>query len=215
MDENKKKVLELRIQRTVKALERNHIPAVYAPTKENAVKQVEALLREGDVISCGGSVTLLESGVRTLMESGKYLFLDRETMDAREVYLKTFSADVFLTSTNAVTENGELYNVDGNGNRVAALIYGPQRVIVVAGYNKIVKDLDEAVWRVKQTAAPANGIRLDTGTPCALTGQCSGCAGAMTAGCASEKRMCCQYVVTGFQRSPRIRVILVGEELGY
>ena len=162
MDENRKFVLEAQVERTMKALAKNQMPAVYAPTKAAAVKAVEAMLREGETISCGGSVTLAESGIRDLMKSGRYQFIDREKMDPREAYLKTFDADVFLTSANAITEDGELYNVDGNGNRVAALIYGPRRVIVVAGVNKIVKDLDSAISRVKNIAAPANGVRLET-----------------------------------------------------
>lgn len=215
MDENRKFVLEAQVERTMKALAKNQMPAVYAPTKAAAVKAVEAMLQEGETISCGGSVTLAESGIRDLMKSGRYQFIDREEMDPREAYLKTFDADVFLTSANAITEDGELYNVDGNGNRVAALIYGPQRVIVVAGVNKIVRNLQEAISRVKYVAAPANGVRLGTNTPCSHTGRCAQCDGGMTAGCASEKRMCCQYVVTGYQRTDRIRVVLVGEELGY
>ncbi len=199
----------------MKALANHRIPAVYVPDRAEAVKAVEALLTPGDTISCGGSMTLMESGVRALMESGKYEFIDRDKMEPREAYLKTFDADVFLTSANAITENGELYNVDGNGNRVAALIYGPRRVIVVAGVNKLVRDLEEAVYRVKTVAAPANGVRLETRTPCSRLGKCAACEGGMTAGCASEKRMCCQYVVTGYQREDRIRVILVGEDLGY
>lgn len=215
MDSNKLFVTEERIRRTMEALKKNRIQAVYAPTCMEAVREVEALMKEGDTISCGGSVTLAESGVRELMKSGRYNFLDRENMPPQEAYLKTFSADVFLTSANAITENGELYNVDGNGNRVAALIYGPKRVIVVAGCNKIVSDLEEAIARVKSMAAPANGKRLDTHTPCALTGRCAACDGGMTAGCSSENRMCCQYVVTGYQRSDRIKVVLVGEDIGY
>ena len=215
MDENRKFVLEAQVERTMKALAKNQMPAVYAPTKAAAVKAVEAMLREGETISCGGSVTLAESGIRDLMKSGRYQFIDREEMDPREAYLKTFDADVFLTSANAITEDGELYNVDGNGNRVAALIFGPRRVIVVAGVNKIVKDLDQAIARVKTLAAPANGVRLGTGTPCSRLGCCAACDGRMTSGCASEKRMCCHYVVTGYQRTDRIRVVLVGEDLGY
>ena len=215
MDENRKFVLEAQVERTMKALAKNQMPAVYAPTKAAAVKAVEAMLQEGETISCGGSVTLAESGIRDLMKSGRYQFIDREEMDPREAYLKTFDADVFLTSANAITEDGELYNVDGNGNRVAALIFGPRRVIVVAGVNKIVKDLDQAIARVKTLAAPANGVRLGTGTPCSRLGCCAACDGRMTSGCASEKRMCCHYVVTGYQRTDRIRVVLVGEDLGY
>ena len=215
MDGNKRFVTDARIGRTIEALAKNRIPAVYAPTKEEAVQLVKSLMTRGDTISCGGSVTLAESGVRELMQSGEYTFLDREAMPPEEAYLKTFSADVFLTSANAITEDGELYNVDGNGNRVAALIYGPKKVIVVAGCNKIVRNLQEAVERVKNMAAPANGARLESGTPCSRLGRCSACGGRMTAGCASERRMCCQYVVTGYQRTDRIHVVLVGEDLGY
>lgn len=215
MDKNRKFVLEAKIGRVIKALAQNRMAATYAPTKEDAVKAVEALLNDGETISCGGSMTLQECGVRALMESGRYNFIDREKISPREAYLKTFGADVFLTSANAITEDGELYNVDGNGNRVAALIYGPKRVIVVAGYNKIVRNLDEAILRVKTVAAPANGARLETRTPCSRMGRCSACDGGMTAGCASERRMCSHYVITGYQRADRIQVILVGEELGY
>ena len=215
MDQHVKAVREAQVERTLKALAKNRIPAVFVATRQEAVEAVRSLMKPGDVVSCGGSVTLAETGVRDLLKSGDYQFLDRETMDPQEAYRKTFSADVFLTSANAITEEGELYNVDGNGNRVAALIYGPQRVIVVAGVNKIVRNLEEAISRVKYVAAPANGVRLGTNTPCSHTGRCAQCEGGMTAGCASEKRMCCQYVVTGYQRTDRIRVVLVGEELGY
>ena len=215
MDGNAQFVKQARVERTLKALAKNRIPAVFVPTCQEAVQAVKELLSPGDVVSCGGSMTLEECGVRDLLKSGEYEFLDREAMDPQEAYRRTFSADVFLMSANAITEGGELYNVDGNGNRVAALIYGPKRVIVVAGVNKLVRDLDEAISRVKCMAAPANGVRLQTHTPCSRMGRCSGAEGRMTAGCASERRMCCQYVVTGYQREDRIRVVLVGAELGY
>lgn len=215
MDKNMEFVRRAQVERTIKALAKNRIPAVYAPTAAEALEAVRGMLAPGDVVSCGGSMTLAESGIMALLRGGEYQFLDREAMDPQEAYRRTFSADVFLTSANAITEEGELYNVDGNGNRVAALIFGPKRVIVVAGVNKLVPTLEDAVARVKRVAAPANGVRLGTETPCALTGRCAGCGGGMTAGCASEKRMCCQYVVTGYQRQDRIRVVLVGEELGY
>ena len=215
MDRNVQFVQQAQVERTMKALAKNRIPSVYVPNRQEAVKAVESLLAPGDVISCGGSVTLAESGVRDLMKSGAYEFLDREELPPEEVYRRTFSADVFLTSANAITEEGELYNVDGNGNRVAALIFGPKRVIVVAGVNKIVPNLQAAISRVKCLAAPANGVRLETHTPCSRLGRCSGWEGGMTAGCASERRMCCQYVVTGYQRTDWIRVVLVGEDLGY
>lgn len=215
MDNNKKTAVQALVARTIRALEKNGFPVQYTATKEDAVKVVESLLKPGDVISCGGSMTLKESGVRDLMLSGKYDFLDREQQPPEEVYAKTFTADVFITSSNAITEEGQLYNVDGRGNRVAALIYGPKKVIVVAGINKIVRNLDAAIYRVKSAAAPPNSLRQSMGTPCGELGRCVGCEGPMTAGCAHEKRMCCQYVVTGYQRTPRIHVVLVGEELGY
>ena len=213
-------VRQAQVERTLKALAKNRIPAVYVPTCQEEVKAVKDMLQPGDVVTCGGSMTLAESGVRDLLKSGDYQFLDREIMDPEEVYRRTFSADVFLMSANAITEEGLLYNVDGNGNRVAALIYGPKRVIVVAGINKLVPNLEAAIARVKCMAAPANGVRLETRTPCSRLGRCASCQGgetvnSMTEGCASEKRMCCQYVVTGYQRTDRIRVVLVGEELGY
>ena len=208
MDENRKFVLEAQVERTMKALAKNQMPAVYAPTKAAAVKAVEAMLREGETISCGGSVTLAESGIRDLMKSGRYQFIDREEMDPREAYLKTFDADVFLTSANAITEDGELYNVDGNGNRVAAMTFGPASVILVVGANKIVRDLAEAEQRVKEFAAPANCKRLACKTPCAVTGKCADCSG--------DGRICCTAVVHRQQRIPgRIKVILVEESLGY
>ncbi len=225
MDEHCRKVLELRIQKTMKNLEKNNMKPYYAPTKEDAVKLVESLMKEGETISCGGSMTLRECGVRDLMLSGKYEFLDRDRPgitpeEIQEIYRKTFWADTYLTSANAVTENGEIFNVDGNSNRVAAIVFGPKSVIVVAGYNKIVADLDEAVLRVKKIAAPANGCRLHTGTPCEKTGECIACAegksAGMTDGCHSAGRMCCSYVVSAAQRhKDRIKVILVGEPLGY
>ncbi len=215
MDNNVQFVNQAQVERTMKALAKNRIPNVFVPTRQDAVKTVEQLLSPGDVVTCGGSMTLRETGVWDLMKNGPYEFLDRDTMPQEEVYRKTFSADVFLTSANAITEHGELYNVDGNGNRVAALIFGPKRVIVVAGINKIVRNLDQAILRVKTMAAPANGVRLETRTPCSRIGQCAACEGGMTDGCASERRMCCQYVVTGYQRTDRIRVVLVGESLGY
>lgn len=215
MDQNAQFVRQAQVERTLKALAKNRIPAVYVPTCQDAVEAVRGMLHPGDRVSCGGSMTLGECGVRELLKSGEYEFLDRENGDPQEIYRKTFSADAFLMSANAITEDGELYNVDGNGNRVAALIFGPKRVIVVAGVNKIVRNLDEAIARVKCMAAPANGVRLETHTPCSRLGKCSGAEGGMTAGCASEKRMCCQYVVTGYQREDRIRVVLVGQPLGY
>lgn len=214
-------VNETKILRTIEALKKNNINGYLAKDKEDAARLVKEIVPQGATISCGGSVTLQESGILDLMKSGYYNFLDRSKPglspeEVRRIYLETYGCDAFFTSSNAVTENGELYNVDGNGNRTSAIVHGPGKVIVIVGVNKIVRDLDAAVYRVKTVAAPCNGIRLNTGTPCALTGKCAGVNGGMTDGCKSERRMCAHYVVSAFQRNKdRIHVIFLNEELGY
>lgn len=157
-----------------------------------------------------------------LLRSGRYQFLDRYAPgltreEIEEIYRRSFFADAYLCSSNAVTMNGELYNVDGNSNRVAAICYGPRSVIMVVGCNKIVRDIPAAVIRVKRRSAPANVARLRCDTPCAKTGACAGIQReGMTDGCGVDGRICCNYLVSARQRVPgRIKVILVGEELGY
>ena len=158
-------------------------------------------------------MTLFETGIIDLLRSGSYKFLDRYQQglspdDIMNIYRQSFCADAYLVSSNAITENGELYNVDGNSNRVAAMLYGPKSVIVVAGYNKIVKDIEAAKARLEEVAAPANCVRLNMGTPCTTAGKCCHCN--------SEGKICCDTVIMGRQRTKdRIKVILVGEELGY
>ena len=211
--------LKKRLDRTVAALRRNRFDAMWVATKEEALAEVQATLREGASVANGGSMTLGECGIMELLRSGKYQFLDREAVPREEmpvIYHKALSADFYLMSSNAVTEEGELYNVDGNGNRVAALIYGPERVIVVAGANKLVPDIPAAITRMKTLTAPANAMRLKCDTPCAELGVCAGIMGGMAAGCHSEQRICASYVVSGCQRVPnRVKVILVAETLGY
>lgn len=213
MDEAKRVIIEKRIAKTMENLERNNMQAFYAKDKEEALKLVESLMPAGQTVSCGGSVTLQECGVKDLLKSGKYNFLDRSVPgltaeQIKEIYRKTFFADTFLTSSNAITEDGELYNVDGNSNRVAALTFGPDSVIVVAGYNKIVSNIDAAVERVKKIAAPINAVQLKRETPCAKVGECMNCH--------SKDRICCTYVMTSQQRiKHRIKVVLIGEELGF
>lgn len=220
-EEIKATVLDARIGRTMEALEKHNICAHYAKTIDDAAKIAFGLTEKGSTISCGGSVTLKESGIFAEMQSGDYRFLDRSVEgltpeEIDELYRRSFFADVYFTSTNAITENGELYNVDGNANRVAAMCYGPRKVIVIAGANKIVRTLDEAIERVKCEAAPCNAQRLNTSTPCQTLGKCSGSGRGMTAGCAAEGRMCCQYLVTGYQRQRgRLHVIICPEALGY
>lgn len=213
MDKNLESVLNKQVERTMGNLVKNNIMAFYVENKYQVVDKVAELIKEGETIAVGGSITLDETGVLEHLRIGRYNFLDRyeeglTRAQTEEIFRKSFFADTYLTSTNAVTESGELYNVDGNGNRVAAMIYGPKSVIVVAGINKIVRDVDEAVERVRRIAAPANSIRLNKNTPCTKTGYC--------ANCKTDDRICCTYTVFGQQRSKnRIKVILVGESLGY
>lgn len=223
MSEYTEKIYHSILERTAKNLETNNMKCFIADTKEEVLPILKELLTEGETVSCGGSATLAETGVTELLRSGAYNFLDRagkSPEEAEEIYRRAFSADSYLTSSNAITENGELYNVDGNSNRVAAICFGPRSVIVVAGRNKIVPTLEDAVTRVKRLAAPMNTARLGCETYCQNKGECmslasGGCAG-MTDGCKSESRICCSFVVTAFQRiKGRIKVVLVNEELGF
>ncbi len=224
MDLNKKNVIKKRIAKTMENLSRNNMQPFFVETISEIPAKVAELLNDGDTVGVGGAQSLFESGVIDLLRGGKYNFLDRYadglSMDGlHEIFIKSFSANAYICSSNAITESGELYNVDGNSNRVAAIVYGPKNVIIVAGYNKIVKDLDEAVCRVKSVAAPVNAARLGSETYCLHSGQCMvnyGGAAKMCEGCRTEARICCNYVVSAFQRHKnRIKVIIVGEELGY
>lgn len=210
------------IEKTMKNLEKNGIKAYFVETKEEVVPLVEGLVPAGSAVSNGGSVSLAESGVSALLESGKYDFIDRRGLEGEELrnsYIRAFGCDAFFCSSNAVTENGELYNVDGNSNRVACIVYGPRQVIMVVGVNKIVPDVNAAIKRVKEICAPANTVRLEKKTPCAATGHCISLdkdGAFMCDGCGGDERICCNYVVSAKQRhKDRIKVILVNESLGY
>ena len=174
---------------------------------------VRSLIKDDKLITAGGSMTLKESGVTDmLMNDYKGIYLDRsegKTPDeVEDIMRKAFVSDTFFASSNAVTETGELYNVDGRGNRVSAMTFGPKQVILVVGKNKIVQDYAEAIMRVEKIAAPMNTVRLNCDTPCAKTGLCGHCR--------SDGRICCTYVRMGQQRvADRIKVIIVNENLGY
>ncbi len=217
-------VIRQRVERCAAALKRNNFDVYIVDTGAQAREQVGALLDQGSSIGVGGSETLNECDILSLVRGNDYNFIDRyeHGLSKSEIasrHVASLGADVYITSSNAITENGELYNVDGNGNRVAAIAFGPKSVIVVAGYNKIVHDLDEAIKRVKACAAPANTKRLDLPSYCQSAGQCIALAQGkcgMTDGCASDGRICCDYLVSGYQRRKgRIKVILVLEELGF
>ncbi len=222
MDASMYAIIDKRLEKTADNLRKNNMEAYIVENNSEAVQLVAKILKEGETITCGGSVSLKESGVMDLMKSGKYDFIDRSNAktpeEVKEVYRKAFSADTYLTSANAVTENGEIYNVDGNSNRVAAICYGPESVIFVVGYNKVVKNIDDAVKRIKSVPAPANTVRLECDTPCSKTGECISLKTGrdMPSGCKCEARICCNYVVSAWQRHKnRFKVILVKEELGY
>ena len=209
------------IDKVIKNLRKNRMEAYFLASKEEVLPLVKELVKEGSTVAVGGSETLKETGVADLLQSGYYPFADRcepgislEEKQKRE--RDAFFADAFFCSSNAITEDGELVNVDGNANRISAIAFGPKNVIVIAGINKIVKDVDAGIRRVKEVAAPLNTKRLSCDTYCREMGKCLGLDGKMAEGCSSPQRICCSYLVCGHQRTEnRIKVILVGEELGY
>ncbi|MCD8188732.1 MAG: lactate utilization protein [Clostridiales bacterium] len=201
------------LARTVlKNMEKRNFTGSYAPTADDAVEQIKALLQPGLTVASGGSATLGELNFQEMVEQAGCTYIDRAaattSQEKREIYARTTLSDLYFLSANAITVAGELVNVDGNGNRVACLTCGPERVVVVAGMNKVCKDIPSAIERVKVQAAPPNCVRLEMNTPCSVTGVC--------ADCHSEGCICCATVITRHSRTPgRIHVILVGEELGF
>ncbi len=210
-----------RVAKAIAALERNNMCATFVPTAADVPAAVAAYLKKGDTVAVGGSVTLNQTGVMDLLRSGDYQFLDRYAEglsrdEVTEIFQKSFFADAYICSSNAVTLRGELYNVDGNSNRIAAIAFGPKSVIMVVGVQKLVEDLPAAIERVKTVAAPLNAKRLSCDTYCAKAGECAGVGSSMTLGCATDARICCNYLVSAKQRhKDRIKVIFVGEEVGY
>lgn len=204
---------KIQAETIIKNLERRQITGYYCAQKEEAVKTAMSLLKAGTSVSFGGSMTLVESGAIDALKNRTDIHLiDRSLANSpeeiKQVYRNSFCADTYFMSSNAITLDGQLVNIDGNGNRVAALIYGPDQVIILAGMNKIVPTVDDAIRRVRNLATPPNCVRLNKQTPCALTGVC--------ADCLSNDCICNQIVITRRSgTSGRIKVILIGEELGY
>lgn len=209
------------IQKVIENLRKNRIAVEYVASKDDVLPLVKTLIPAGCTVATGGSKSLAETGVMDLLANGNYRYLDRmapqlSPEERQQITLDGGQADVYLCSSNAITEEGELYNVDGNCNRISAIAFGPKRVIMVVGVNKIVADLNAAISRVKTIAAPLNTKRLNCDTYCNKMGVCMGLNGKMTDGCNSPARICCNYLVSGQQRVPnRITVILVGEPLGF
>lgn len=213
MDKNVAWYIEKQVERTIKNLNSRNMEGYYVNTREQLFQKIKEFIVEGSTIGVGDSMTLFETKIIDFLRDGSFNFLDKYeeklTKDEkREIYIKNFSADTFISSTNAITENGELYNIDGNGSRVAPMLYGPKQVIIVAGINKIVKNLEEAEMRVRQYAAPIDAKRLNKDTPCAKLGYCIDCK--------SPNRIYNDFVVIKGQFiKGRIKVIIVGENLGF
>lgn len=211
MDRFLSSVLDKRIEKTMANLEKNNFAAYRAKSREEILEIVASLVPEGAEVGFGGSVSLYESGVLEYLRSRKDITLldrDQNPEKAGELMKKALTCDVYFASSNAVTENGELFNVDGRGSRVAPMIYGPESVVLVVGANKIVPDLAAAEMRVKKIAAPANTMRLSCETPCRYTGEC--------ADCKSPARICCDFVTMKLQRvKGRIKVIIADESFGF
>jgi len=194
-------------------LEKRNMEGFYFASREELVRTVMSMMEKGSSIAWGGSESFKESGMlKALEEDGSFELIDRLTArtpeERRKIFGQTAMCDYFFMSTNAITLNGELVNIDGNGNRVSALIHGPQYVFIIAGMNKVVKDVEEGFKRTRVAACPPNGVRLHKSTPCATMGRCMECM--------SDECMCNQFVIT--RRSGhkgRIKVFLVGEELGF
>lgn len=216
----KEKILD----KIIPNLQKNQMQAFYVDSREEVVPLLRGLVAPGAVVANGGSQTLKQCGVIDFLKSGDFQYLDRAKPgltpeQVRQVYLQSFGADAYFCSANAITEDGVLYNVDGNSNRIAAIAYGPTSVIMVVGQNKIVPDLDAAVQRVKTHCAPENCLRLACETYCRENGVCVSLKKnhpEIPSGCSSAARVCCNYLISAQQRhKDRIKVILVGEELGY
>ncbi|MBQ9229831.1 MAG: lactate utilization protein [Prevotella sp.] len=200
-------------ERMIKNLNRRNMEAFYCPTGEEAVKKVSELITDGNTVTWGGSMTVRDLGIPdVLRKRGTLEVLDRDLTDDRaeieQIYLRAFTADVYLTSANAISEDGIIVNVDGNGNRVAAITWGPKKVIFIIGLNKVAQTVEGALARARGTASPINAQRFDIKTPCQIDGICHNC---------NSPECVCSYV--HFLRNSRNKgrhvVVLVGEDLGY
>ena len=195
-------------EHVIKGLQSRNMSGYYAKNKEEALKTALELIPKGSSISMGGCMSAQEIGLVSALKESDYHFIDRSKMEPREALLAAYDADIFLASANAMTDDGILVNIDGNSNRVSCIAQGPEKVIFIVSMNKICSDLDSAMKRARNIAAPANAQRFDIKTPCKLTGRCSDCK--------SPDTICCQFLITRYSRhTDRIHVILVNESLGF
>lgn len=199
-------------QKMIKNLERRHFEAFYCKTSEEAVKKVLELIPAGSSITWGGSATIRETGITKALHDGNYIVMDRDEAPdreaAQEIYRKAFSCDYYLSSANAISEDGVIVNIDGNGNRVAAITFGPKKVIFVIGMNKVTQDVQSALARARSTASPINAARFDIKTPCQTDGMCHNC---------NSAECICNYIHFMRNSHPAGRhiVILLGEDKGF
>ena len=209
MNENIIKRNDLLAERVINGLQSRNMTGYYAKTKEEALEKALKLIPEGSSIAMGGAMSVHEIGLSDAVKTDKYNFIDRDIAEDKDaVALAAYGADIFLSSCNAMTEDGVLVNIDGNANRVSCIAQGPKKVIFIVGMNKVCIDVDAAMKRARNVAAPINAQRFGLSTPCAKTGSCMNCKSADT--------ICCQFLVTRFSRhKDRIHVILVGEDLGF
>ena len=209
MDQNIVKRNELLAQKVIKGLESRNMSGYYASDREEAKKIALSLIPEGSLVTMGGGQSVWDIGLPQALKEGSYNFLDRNLVeDKRAAMLAAYDADVFLASANAITEDGIMVNIDGNANRVSALAFGPKKLVLIVGMNKVCPDVDAAMKRARNVAAPINAQRFGLSTPCAKTGSCMNCK--------SPDTICCQFLVTRFSRhTGRIHVILVNDTLGF
>ena len=212
MNENRIKRNKLLGGRIIEGLKSRNMDGYYAETKEDALKKALEWIPEGSTVAWGGSMSIAEIGLKKAICEGDYQEYNRDDAknpeEKRRIELATYDCDFFLTSANAITEDGVMVNIDGFGNRVSSIAAGPRNVIMIVGMNKVVRDVENAVSRARNEAAPINAQRFDINTPCHKTGACFDCK--------SPDTICCQVLVTRFSKIPkRIKVILVNEELGF
>ena len=209
MNENITKRYELLSKKVIKGLESRQMSGYYAANREEALKIALSLIPEGSTVTMGGAMSAHEIGLPQALAEGNYNFIDRDKMeDKRAAMLAAYDADFFLASANAMTEDGVIINIDGNANRVSAIAQGPRHVIFIVGMNKICHDVDGALKRARNVAAPINAQRFGLNTPCTKTGSCMDCK--------TPDTICCQFLITRYSKHPgRIHVILVNDNLGF
>lgn len=209
MNENITKRNGLLAQEVIKGLEKRNMCGYYAESREEALKIALGIIDEGSTITVGGAVSAHEIGLVEALKKGNYNFIDRDDYEEkRAAALAAYSADVFLSSCNAMTQDGVLVNIDGNANRVSAIAHGPSKVVFIVGMNKVCDDIDGAMKRARNVAAPTNAQRFGLSTPCAKKGLCMNCT--------SPDTICCQFLITRYSRhAERMHVILVNDVLGF